>query len=171
MSSNGNGENKADEDTEVLWKKIKEIQKKKEQMKLEKEKELEEAEKQKQEAAAERARLLEEQQQSGVPKEEKQGYEIFVGKLHPSVNKEKLMKHFECCGQITRCTILEDHYNHRSKGYAYLTFAEKSGADNALKLNDSLLESQTIEVKEKRDNKPGMNKRFARRNRRRFRRQ
>lgn len=163
--------NNGDEDEiEMLKRKIRLVQKKKEQIKLEKEKELEEAEKQKQEAAAERAKQLEEQQQSGAQKDPKQSFQIFVGKLHPSVNKEKLLKHFECCGTIERCTILEHPYTHQSRGFAYLTFADKSGADNALKLDGTLLESQTIEVKEKRDNKPGMGRRISRYSRRRFRR-
>lgn len=158
-----------DEESEMLWKKIKELQKKKEQVKLE----VEEAERQQQEAAAaEKAKQLEEQQQQQADgqKEEKQSYQIFVGKLHHSVNKEKLLKHFECCGQITKATIMENHYTHQSRGFGYLTFADKTGFDNALKLNGTLLESQTIEVKEKRDNKPNMGRRMSRFVRRRFRR-
>ena len=157
-----------DDASALLRKKIQDLQKRKEQYKMEKEKE--EEEKAKQEEAAKKAKQMEEQQQPGPPKDEKQGFPIFVGKLHPRVTKEQLLKHFECCGQITKCTIIEDHYNHRPKGYAYLTFSEQSEAENALKLNGSLLESQTIEVCEKRDNKPNMGRRFNRFGRRNFRR-
>ncbi|OHT06241.1 Polyadenylate-binding protein 2 [Tritrichomonas foetus] len=96
-------------------------------------------------------------------------FSIFVNKVHPRVKKEQLEQHFKCCGSIKRVTIICDHYTHVPKGYAYIEFASQEGIDNAMKLNNSILEGQTLEVKIKRPKeiKP---RTFRRVPRRRFRR-
>ena len=78
-------------------------------------------------------------------------YSIFVGNLSPKTKKEQLDDHFSCCGTIKRSTIVTDHYTHISKGYAYIEFEQKDGLENAMKLNNTLLLGNTIEVKLKRD--------------------
>ena len=75
-------------------------------------------------------------------------YSVFVSNLGPRITKEQLEDHFACCGTIKRLTLKCDHYTHIPKGYAYIEFADESGFENALKLTDSLLGGQTIEVKQ-----------------------
>lgn len=94
-------------------------------------------------------------------------FSVFVGNLSPKIRKEQLDEHFSCCGSIKRSTIIQDHYTHLPKGYAYIEFEQKEGLENALKLNESLLLGNTIEVKVKKD-KP--RRPLRRSSRRRFRR-
>ena len=104
----------------------------------------------------ERNRLQAEEEQKAKEKEKEsqekqQTYSVFVGSVHPKVKKEKLQEFFSCCGEIKRLTIISNPYTHISKGYAYIEFATKAGYENALRLDNSILEGQTLQVKEKKN--------------------
>ncbi|OHS98987.1 Polyadenylate-binding protein 2 [Tritrichomonas foetus] len=139
-------------DIEVYKKKLEALRKKK--LEDQKKKEEEEAEKKLQEEAEKAKKAEEEAKESQAAESEtaqpKPEYSVFIGKVHPKVRKEALEAHFSCCGEIKRTTIVCDHYTHMPKGYAYIEFASQEGVDNALKLNESILEGQTLEVKIKR---------------------
>lgn len=164
-----NMEEEEEDELSQIKKRMDELDRKKKLAALQKEKEREEEEKRKQEEEAEKARQIEELTKSGASDADKQNNcSIFVGKLHPRVTKEQLEEHFKCCGTILKCTIPANPYTHLPKGYAYLMFADESCVENALQLDRTLLGSQEIEVKPKRENKPNMSR--SRSPRRRFRR-
>jgi polyadenylate-binding protein 2 len=81
-------------------------------------------------------------------------HSVYVGSVDWSVKKEQLERYFQACGTIKRATIAVDHFTHKPKGYAYIEFAELSGVENALRLNEHLLAGRTIKVTRKRENKP-----------------
>ena len=104
---------------------------------------------------------------SDAIKSNEPSYSVFVGNFGPKIKKEQLDDHFSCCGTIKRSTIVQDHFTHLPKGYAYIEFENKEGMDNALKLDSTLLCGNTIEVKPKREKnirKPfrGRRRRFRR---------
>ena len=77
-------------------------------------------------------------------------YSVFVGNFGPEIKKEQLDDRLSCCETIMRITIVQDHFTHLPKGYAYIEFENKESMDNALKLNSTLLCGNAIEVKPKR---------------------
>eukprot|EP00035_Acanthoeca_spectabilis_P020771 m.434551 g.434551 ORF g.434551 m.434551 type:complete len:203 (+) comp17730_c0_seq1:89-697(+) len=84
---------------------------------------------------------------------------IYIGSVDYSSTAEDLEKHFMGCGKINRVTLATDHFTGKPKGYAYLEFGEPAAVELALALNDSVFKGRQIQVKQKRYNVAGMNKR------------
>lgn len=59
---------------------------------------------------------------------------------------DELQSHFEACGTINRVTILCDKFTGLPKGYAYIEFADKDGAENALALDNSPFKGRQLKV-------------------------
>ncbi|CAI4223164.1 unnamed protein product [Auanema sp. JU1783] len=81
---------------------------------------------------------------------------VYVGNVEYGVTAEELEGHFHGCGSVNRVTILCDKFTGHPKGFAYIEFADREGAQHALTMSDSLLKGRQIKVNLKRTNKPGI---------------
>eukprot|EP00033_Pygsuia_biforma_P000781 GCRY01000910.1.p1 GENE.GCRY01000910.1~~GCRY01000910.1.p1 ORF type:complete len:166 (+),score=27.18 GCRY01000910.1:208-705(+) len=81
---------------------------------------------------------------------------IFVGNVDYGSTPEELQSTFHPCGPINRITILCDKYTGHPKGYAYIEFADKDSAANALALNETPFRGRQLQVTMKRTNLPHM---------------
>lgn len=57
---------------------------------------------------------------------------VFVGSLSYNTDEEALQNFFSDCGEISKIDLFRDQ-NGKSKGWAYITFMETEGAENAKK--------------------------------------
>ncbi|KAL0233313.1 hypothetical protein GEMRC1_012058 [Eukaryota sp. GEM-RC1] len=96
---------------------------------------------------------------SWAQKEEVDSRSIFVGNLGPATTSAELEDHFSACGNIERVTLPVNPMR-QPKGFAYIEFSEKSQAEAALALNDSIIKDngRQIAVVAKRTNLPNMSR-------------
>uniref|UniRef100_A0A0N5AEK6 Heterogeneous nuclear ribonucleoprotein Q n=1 Tax=Syphacia muris TaxID=451379 RepID=A0A0N5AEK6_9BILA len=64
------------------------------------------------------------------------GYECYVGKIPKEVYEDTLIPLFEECGKIWDLRLMMDPLTGRNRGYAFVTFCEKSAAADAAKKYD-----------------------------------
>ena len=81
---------------------------------------------------------------------------VYIGNVDYSTTGEELGSHFQDCGAVVRVTINYDKHSGAPKGYAYIEFAEKTGAINAVALDESLFKGRQLKVLSKRTNLPGI---------------
>ena len=81
---------------------------------------------------------------------------VYIGNVDYSTTGEELGSHFQDCGAVVRVTINYDKHSGAPKGYAYIEFAERDGAVNALALDESLFKGRQLKVVSKRTNLPGI---------------
>ncbi|BEI86435.1 hypothetical protein CcaverHIS002_0607220 [Cutaneotrichosporon cavernicola] len=72
---------------------------------------------------------------------------VFVGGLAASVTSESLKIFLGRFGKVMDATVMFDRLNGRSKGFAFATFAEEAGVDNAMQHSGIELEGRAIEIK------------------------
>lgn len=72
---------------------------------------------------------------------------VFVGGLASSVTSESLKIFLSQFGKVMDATVMFDRLNGRSKGFAFATFADESGVDNAMAHSGIELEGRAIEIK------------------------
>lgn len=79
---------------------------------------------------------------------------LFVGNLPFSITEEKIKEIFEQYGEITSLKLITDRETGRSRGFAFVEFADKDSAEKAIKeYNGQNLEGRSIVVKEANDKK------------------
>lgn len=98
----------------------------------------------------------EEMKASTASKEDSDRRSVFVGNVDYGTQPEELQQFFSSCGSISRVTILCDKYTSHPRGCAYVEFAEESGVENALLLNEQLFRNRPLKVVAKRTNLPGL---------------
>lgn len=59
-------------------------------------------------------------------------YHIFVGDLSPEIAASDLAKAFQDCGKITSVRIMKDNNTGKSKGFAFVSFQNKTDAEKAI---------------------------------------
>jgi RNA recognition motif-containing protein len=73
---------------------------------------------------------------------------VYVGNLPFSVGFEELKELFSSCGEVTEATVIANKYTGRSKGFGFVTFANKEAADKAIaEMNDKDVKGRKISVK------------------------
>eukprot|EP00095_Tigriopus_kingsejongensis_P009474 snap_masked-scaffold322_size207131-processed-gene-1.11 protein:Tk09474 transcript:snap_masked-scaffold322_size207131-processed-gene-1.11-mRNA-1 annotation:"AGAP005117-PA" len=80
---------------------------------------------------------------------------IFIGNLDYAAMTSDVELHFAHLGQILRVTIPTNRQG-MSKAFAFLEFASKEAAVNALAMNETLIRGRPIKVTPMRLNRPGM---------------
>jgi len=74
-----------------------------------------------------------------------QHHHIFVGDLSPEIETEALREAFAPFGEISNCRIVRDPQTLKSKGYAFVSFVNKSEAEAAIQsMNGQWLGSRSI---------------------------
>ncbi len=71
---------------------------------------------------------------------------IYLNNLDTSVTDSQLKDHFAEYGEITEINLPLDKKNKQTKGYAFITFAQQSSAENALKQDGKTFLDRTITV-------------------------
>ena len=90
---------------------------------------------------------------------------VYVGNLSFGVTEEELRTLFKPYGELSEVILIKDKFSGRSKGFGFVTFADKSAADKAIaEMNGKEVQGRAIKVNEARpmDERPprrGFNKR------------
>ena len=71
---------------------------------------------------------------------------LFVGNLPFSANENDLQIAFEQFGEIDEIRVITDRETGRSRGFAFVTFAEKEAADSALSMDGKELNGRNMRV-------------------------
>lgn len=73
---------------------------------------------------------------------------LFVGNLPFNVTEDQLKEIFEKYGEIKSLKLITDRETGRSRGFAFVEFAEKDSANNAIKeYNGQTLDGRSVVVK------------------------
>lgn len=73
---------------------------------------------------------------------------VFVASLSWNTDEGALSKHFSQVGDVEEAVIIKDRDTKRSKGFGFVTFANKGDADRAVQeLDNTMLDGRTITVK------------------------
>lgn len=79
------------------------------------------------------------------------GKKVYVGNLPFSVDEDKLRELFSPFGEITEATVITDRVSGRSKGFAFVTFADDAAADKAIEdMDGKEVEGRPLKVSEAR---------------------
>lgn len=65
------------------------------------------------------------------------GHEVFCGKIPKEIFEDELVPLFEKCGKIWDLRLMMDPMTGLNRGYCFVTFSERSGAQEAVKLMDN----------------------------------
>ena len=74
---------------------------------------------------------------------------LYVGNLSYRVSEDQLKDYFGSYGDVVSAKIITDRVTGQSKGFGFVEFSDKSGAEEAIKeLNGSSFEGRNIVVNE-----------------------
>jgi len=94
---------------------------------------------------------------------------IFVGNLPFSMTQDGLQSLFSEFGEITQVSLITDRMTGRSKGFAFVEFAEESAAEAAIaKMSGFRVEERELVVNIARPREPRTDGGFQRRDNRSF---
>ena len=72
---------------------------------------------------------------------------LFIGGLSLATEEAALLEAFEVHGEVTEATVVMDRKSGRSRGFAFITFADSRAADRATQvMNGTTLDGRTLEV-------------------------
>lgn len=74
---------------------------------------------------------------------------VYVGGVDWNVEPSELQQHFAPCGAIKEITIPVHKWTGKSKGYAYIDFANQVSKANILLLDQSTLRGRVLTIREK----------------------
>lgn len=77
---------------------------------------------------------------------------VFVGNLHFKCTEEEVLSFFEECGPIEYVRIIRDPKTYIGKGFCYVAFKDKVGAQNAFRMNGQEFKGREIRVKKAVEN-------------------
>ena len=80
---------------------------------------------------------------------------LYVGNLSYDANEQDLEDLFKEFGDITSVRLIKDRETGRSKGFAFVEFANDSAAQAALKLDGKELKDRQLKVNVARDKDSG----------------
>lgn len=77
---------------------------------------------------------------------------LYIGGLSLATDEAALTEAFEVHGEITEAAVVTDRKNGRSRGFAFVTFADTDAADAAIQaMNGTVLDGRTLAVDGARD--------------------
>eukprot|EP01138_Halocafeteria_seosinensis_P000254 gb/GECG01000260.1/.p1 GENE.gb/GECG01000260.1/~~gb/GECG01000260.1/.p1 ORF type:complete len:263 (+),score=19.13 gb/GECG01000260.1/:1-789(+) len=77
---------------------------------------------------------------------ERNSYRVFVGGLPYSTGDEVLREFGEQFGNVRAANVMRDGPKGKSRGFGFITFADKVSRDNALAKSERVLEGRTVRV-------------------------
>ncbi|RMH20681.1 MAG: hypothetical protein D6698_03755 [Gammaproteobacteria bacterium] len=75
-----------------------------------------------------------------------QSRKLYIGNLAFRVTQKRLREIFSPCGEIENIRLIKDRKTGRSKGFAFITFADAKGAENGLMQDGVELEGRPLRV-------------------------
>ncbi|XP_049937041.1 uncharacterized protein LOC116266755 isoform X2 [Nymphaea colorata] len=85
------------------------------------------------------------------PDEDIESRTVFLTNVHFAATKEALHYHFMKCGPVIKVIILTDAVTSQPNGSAYIIFADKKAANNAIALNGTSFMSRILKIERKSD--------------------
>lgn len=80
---------------------------------------------------------------------------VYVGNLPFSMSDKDLTEMFAQFGEITEAVIIKDKFSGRSKGFGFVTFADKAAGDKAIAdMNGKDMQGRALTVNEARPMEP-----------------
>ena len=80
---------------------------------------------------------------------------VYVGNLPFSVTDKDLNEMFVQFGQITEAVLIKDKFSGRSKGFGFVTFADKASGEKAIAdMNGKDMQGRALTVNEARPMEP-----------------
>lgn len=77
---------------------------------------------------------------------------LFVGGLSWDTSEERLRESFNKYGEVLDAKVIVDQYSGRSRGFGFVTFANREDAQNAItKMDGTMLDGRTVAVNEARE--------------------
>ena len=76
---------------------------------------------------------------------------LYVGNLVYQVSEGDLRNLLSSCGEIADLRLITDRDTGRSKGFAFVTFADSAGKEAALKLNGQDYQGRPLRINEAED--------------------
>lgn len=78
---------------------------------------------------------------------------VFVGRLSWNVDNDWLKSEFEECGEVVAARVQMDRNTGRSRGFAYVEFANPASVEKALKLSGKEIDGREVNVDRSTSNK------------------
>ncbi|CAM8976606.1 unnamed protein product [Rhodiola kirilowii] len=79
---------------------------------------------------------------------------IFVGGISYGTDDQSLIQAFSSFGEVTEARVATDRETGRSKGFAFITFAEDEAANSALSMDGQEIDGRRVGVKIATDRPP-----------------
>ncbi len=80
---------------------------------------------------------------------ESNGTKVYVGNLPFGVSEEDLKELFSSYGEISEVSLITDKFSGRSKGFGFVTFANKENAEKAIsEMNEKDVQGRALKVSE-----------------------
>lgn len=82
----------------------------------------------------------------GISQKDTTFTKIFVGGLPYHTTDKSLREHFEVYGEIEEAVVITDRQTGKSRGYGFVTMADKAGADRAIKEPNPVIDGRKTNV-------------------------
>jgi len=82
----------------------------------------------------------------GISQKDTTFTKIFVGGLPYHTTDKSLREHFEVYGEIEEAVVITDRQTGKSRGYGFVTMADKGGADRAIKEPNPVIDGRKANV-------------------------
>lgn len=87
-----------------------------------------------------------------VSNEPREQIEIYVGNLSYDMTSEQLRRAFARYGTVKNARVVENHYNHKSKGFGFVEMVFRREAETAIRaLHDKKVMGRRLRVNEARN--------------------
>ncbi|XP_042879887.1 RNA-binding protein 24-like isoform X2 [Penaeus japonicus] len=83
---------------------------------------------------------------AGISQKDTTFTKIFVGGLPYHTTDKSLREHFEVYGEIEEAVVITDRQTGKSRGYGFVTMADKAGADRAIKEPNPVIDGRKANV-------------------------
>ncbi|XP_042217235.1 RNA-binding protein 24-B-like isoform X2 [Homarus americanus] len=83
---------------------------------------------------------------SGISQKDTTFTKIFVGGLPYHTTDKSLREHFEVYGEIEEAVVITDRQTSKSRGYGFVTMADKTGAERAIKEPNPVIDGRKANV-------------------------
>ncbi|XP_071532603.1 RNA-binding protein 38-like isoform X4 [Panulirus ornatus] len=82
----------------------------------------------------------------GISQKDTTFTKIFVGGLPYHTTDKSLREHFEVYGEIEEAVVITDRQSAKSRGYGFVTMADKTGAERAIKEPNPVIDGRKANV-------------------------
>ncbi|KAK8751228.1 hypothetical protein OTU49_013558, partial [Cherax quadricarinatus] len=82
----------------------------------------------------------------GISQKDTTFTKIFVGGLPYHTTDKSLREHFEVYGEIEEAVVITDRQTGKSRGYGFVTMADKTGAERAIKEPNPVIDGRKANV-------------------------